>query len=251
MSPETDLHSPCFVRIRPLATKAPRSSRVTEEQMTITMAIYYKKLSLWHEVAKFQAGAEWLDTSSVKRPRQDSKSESKSDSHEAQTPLKSRLDLWAEQGHVANTFKLLHRLLKHIENAAENEASQGNPKFLLRQLRKTSEEVDVIRSTKFGHLTVDLISPRMINELKAAGKKEDDDNDDDEEEEEDDDDDDDDDDYDDYEEEEEEEKQGEAQVEENRQDEEESKEWNKGQGEDYAKVRDERLRNWLADTQEY
>lgn len=124
----------------------------------------------WKGAAKLDPEVQLLDTGAVKRPHEDSESESKeseskSDSRDAKAPLKSRLALWAEGDDVAHTLKLLHRLLEQVEKIGEDQVRRGRPNFGLEHLRKCNAKFDVLRSDD---LLFDLLSPRMANELELA-----------------------------------------------------------------------------------
>ncbi|KAI1760552.1 hypothetical protein GGR53DRAFT_77745 [Hypoxylon sp. FL1150] len=140
------------------------------------MITVFHALQKWERTAKFNPEIQFLDTAAVKRSREDSEDESeqsepKPGSHEVRAPPRSRVDLWAEGDKAARTLKLLHRLLKHIEEIGEDRVRQGKPNFLLRHLRKHSAKMDVLHSNS---LIFDLISPRTINELELAASRGDD-----------------------------------------------------------------------------
>lgn len=155
--------------------------------------------------AEFDEGFEWYDTSSKKRrhegkeldQKHDARTkkrcgedkESNEESHDEnskensgsaegrdsdqdpddETPQRSQLDIWAEDGQNASTLKLLHRLLKHIERTAKDQANRGNNRFALRQLRRADEEVGIVVPPNCDHLIVDLVSPKTVNDIETAG----------------------------------------------------------------------------------
>ncbi|XXH01275.1 hypothetical protein Hte_007629 [Hypoxylon texense] len=141
------------------------------------MLTFYKQLLLWHTTARFSGEIETLDTGATEISDDDDSDSGPESapgepgsglgpgSHEAGTPPMSIMDTWAERYDIAETFQLLHRLLKHVEKTAEDQAGEYNHNFLLRHKKKTSLKMDVVSSDD---RIVSLISPRMVYELQAA-----------------------------------------------------------------------------------
>lgn len=110
-----------------------------------------------NEDQAFERGFELFDTQAPKRKRQRSVSEAAN--------RETNLNLWAAENDNAETLKLLHRLLRHIQHVSENEAKAGVSKFALRQIRKYKPELDIESKVESSHIIMDLVSPNMSHKL--------------------------------------------------------------------------------------
>ncbi|KAI1760555.1 hypothetical protein GGR53DRAFT_509354 [Hypoxylon sp. FL1150] len=80
----------------------------------------------------------------------------------------SKLAAWTERKDVEVALRCLCRVLQKILEIANNQACQGRTKFAVQQLRKREDSMEVKLDAE--NLTIDLVSPTMVEEI---GREED------------------------------------------------------------------------------